>query len=120
MLEIKFWRIENSIAMKILEQGEEIERCGFVFKASNGITILSCHKPAIARDYIGKTNEYGLCIRGDNEDKDNNISTHDFDDVETAKRFLKMYVEATKEYNNSLSLQKSEDIGKDIEVVIAE
>lgn len=119
MLKVKFWRIENVLLMKILEQGNEIERCNFVFKASNGITILSCHKPAIARDYISRTNEYGLCIRGDNEDKDNNISTHNFGNVETAKRFLKIYVEAIKEYNNSLSLQKSGDIGKDIEVVIA-
>ncbi len=30
MLKIKFWRIENVLLMKVLEQGEEIKRGGIL------------------------------------------------------------------------------------------
>ena len=113
MLKIKFWRIENSIAMKVSNQGEEIKRGDFEFNASNGIIIKSNSHPQITKSY--------LYVRGNDISFDNNISTHDFENVETAKYFLKMYVEATNEYNNSLSLQKSEDKeNDDIEIVVAE
>lgn len=29
MLKIKFWRVENVLLMKVLEQGDEIKRGGF-------------------------------------------------------------------------------------------
>ena len=111
MLEIKFWRIENSIVMKVLNQGEEIERGNFEFKASNGIVIKSDNRPLIASNHF--------FVRGANKEFDNMTSADAWFSVETAKKTLKMYIEAIQEYNNSLSLQKSEDIGKDIEVVIA-
>ena len=112
MLKIKFWRIENSLAMKVLKQGEEITRGDFKFSASNGITIKSKSHPQITKSC--------LYVRGNDISLDKNIFTHDFDNVETAKYFLKMYVEATNEYNNSLSLQKSENKENDIEIVVAE
>ena len=53
MLKIKFWRIENSIAMKVSNQGEEIKRGDFEFNASNGITIKSNSHPQITKTYLG-------------------------------------------------------------------
>ena len=47
MLKIKFWRIENVILMKILEQGDEIERGNFGFEASNGVKLRSATYPQI-------------------------------------------------------------------------
>lgn len=112
MLKIKFWRIENSIAMKVLKQGEEIIRGNFEFKASNGITIKSNYCSQIAENY--------LYVRGDAISLDDNVITYDFCSIATSKKQLALYLEAIKEYNNSLLLQKSEDKENDIEIVIAE
>lgn len=33
MLKVKFWRVENVVLMKVIEQGEEIKRnCGEIYK----------------------------------------------------------------------------------------
>lgn len=112
MLKIKFWRIENSIAMKVLKQGEEIIRGNFEFKASNGITIKSNYCSQIAENY--------LYVRGNAISLDDDVTTYDFCSIATSKKQLALYLEAIKEYNNSLLLQKSEDKENDIEIVIAE
>ena len=111
MLKIKFWRIENFIVMKILEQGDEIERDNFRFKASNDIVFCSKKDPEICLT--------DLYLRGTNISNDNRCSAWSFTTSEKAKEMLKAYVEAVKEYNNSLP-QSTGYYVEDIETVIAE
>lgn len=118
MLKIKFWRIENTLFMQVLEQGEEIKREYFKFQASNHIEIISCQHPQIGQNMFGNINENMLYIRGKDDYEDNSIVAHTFNSVAIAEQFLKKYVEAIKEYNISLSSQEQ---GKeDIETIIAE
>ena len=114
MLKIKFWRIENVILMQILEQGDEIERGKrgkFEFKASNGVSLRSATNPAVSYDMI--------YLRGDSKELDETVSAYDCITNEGAKARLKAYIEAVKEYNNSLQHPAAEDV-EDIETVIAE
>lgn len=99
MLEIKFWRFGNSIVMKVLNQGEEIERGNFEFKASNGIVIKSDSCPSME----GKC----LFVRGSNKEFDDMTSADSWLSVETAKKALNMYIAAIQEYNSIVS--ESED-----------
>ncbi len=111
MLKIKFWRIENVILMKILEQGDEIERGKFEFEASNGMRLSSQTEPE-----IGDTK---IFLRGTNINRDKQVVKSCFYTPEKARIRLKAYVEAVKEYNNSLEHPTAEDV-EDIETVIAE
>ena len=111
MLKIKFWRIENVILMKILEQGNEIERGNFDFEASNGVSLRSRLEP--------ETRNKRIYLRGKDISKDTQIVNECFDTLKAAKELLKAYVEAIREYNNSLQYTTAEDI-EDIETVIAE
>ncbi len=110
MLKIKFWRIENIIFMKILEQGDEIERGNFEFKASNGIGLQSRLEPEIG--------DKRIFLRGTNYSRDKQVVNSYFDTSETARERLKAYIEAVKEYNSSYQ-PAAEDV-EDIETVIAE
>ena len=110
MLKIKFWRIENVILMKILEQGDEIERGNFSFKASNGVSLCSATNPAVSYDMI--------YLRGGSKELDETVSAYDCITNEGAKACLKAYIEAVKEYNDNLQHTSAEDI-EDIETVIA-
>lgn len=47
MLKIKFWRVENVLLMKVLEQGDGIKRGDFKFCASNGIEVKSISSPEL-------------------------------------------------------------------------
>ena len=111
MLKIKFWRIENVILMKILQQGDEIERGRFEFKASNGVSLRSATTPAAAYNII--------YLRGNSKESDETVSAYGCITNEGAKARLKTYIEAIKEYNNSLQHAAVEDV-EDIETVIAE
>ena len=108
MLEIKFTRIENSIVMKVLEQGEEIERGNFSFTASNDITIKSTNNPQMENN--------NLFVRGINTTPDAVTSSIDFPSVNFAKIYLKKYIEAIKEYN-SLVKPKNEEEMDDCETI---
>lgn len=112
MLKVKFWRIENSIAMKVSNQGEEIKRGDFEFNASNGITIRSSYRPQIAENY--------LYVRGDDISWDDSVITPDFYNVATSKKQLALYLEAIKEYNEILSSEGTDNEENDIEIVVAE
>ncbi len=111
MLKIKFWRIENVILMKILEQGDEIERGKFEFEASNGVDLGAQIEPQIGNKKI--------FLRGELINHDTQVVSKYFNTSEEAKERLKSYVEAIKEYNNSLQQPAAEDV-EDIETVIAE
>lgn len=111
MLKIKFWRIENVILMKILEQGDEIERGNFSFKASNGVSLCSGLVPEIADERI--------YLRGRDISQDTQVVNKFFDTSEEAKVCLKAYIEAVKEYNDNLQHTTTGCV-KDIETIIAE
>ena len=111
MLKIKFLRIENVIFMKILEQGDEIERGKFEFEASNGMRLSSQTKPEIG--------DKKIFLRGTNINWDEQVVNSYFGTSEKARERLKAHVEAVKEYNNSLEHPTAEDV-EDIETVIAE
>lgn len=111
MLKVKFWRVENVLLMKVLEQGDEIERGNFRFEASNGIIFESCETPSLPFQ-----NENRLCIRGEDTECDNDIVVHRFKSNTVAKQFLNRYIEAIKEYNDPY--QELED--EDMEIIVAE
>lgn len=112
MLKIKFWRIENILLMKVLEQGEEIKRGDFKFCASNGIKVMSICSPELTPAFIN--------IRGRAKEYDDNIVSRECINAGEAGAMLARYIEAVKEYNTSLSRKSNDkdDIG--IETVIAE
>lgn len=116
MLKVKFWRIENVLLMKVLEQGDEIKRGNFKFEASNGIIIESLERPSLISIYLSTGRR--LCIRGRIAKDDNNVAVAQFGSEKFAKESLNLYVEAIKEYNKSLSYQEQED--ENIEVIVAE
>lgn len=80
MLKIKFWRIENVLLMKVLEQGEEIKRGDFKFCASNGIKVMSICSPELTPAFIN--------IRGRAKEYDDNIVPRECINAEEAKAML--------------------------------
>lgn len=110
MLKIKFWRIENVLLMKVLEQGEEIKRGDFKFCASNGIEVKSLCRPELIPDII--------YVRGCEEEYDDNIVPCEYSNAEGAKEALARYIEAVREYNSTLPVENKDT--DDIEIVIAE
>lgn len=128
MLKIKFWRIENVLFMKILEQGEEIKRGDFIFATDNGIIIESTEYPRMGPKIYPNLNSgqqdlspKNLCVMGTLISSDDKIVMHRFNTVEEAKGFLKLYNDAIKEYNNFLSSStKKIEIEEDVEIVISE
>lgn len=91
MLKIKFWRIENVVLMKVLEQDEKLRGSGLVYRAKNGLEIRSAH--------IQEMTPSILYIRGDESDRDENIITQTYKKVDDAIKWYKKYTDAVKEYN---------------------
>lgn len=112
MLKVKFWRIENVVLMKILEQGDEIDRTCDAFYSDGNIRLISRRVPALCSDAI--------FVRGGNDRCDNNVSTKAFDTVEDAKTALSKYIHAISEYNRSLTETANPESDDDIETIIAE
>lgn len=111
MLKVKFWRIENVVLMKVLEQGAEIKRgCGKFFCAS-GIELCSYKKPLMISNEI--------FLRGESLENDRDIACQLFKSVDSAKEFTNNATKAIHAYNQSL-IKESEQISDDIETVIAE
>lgn len=110
MLKIKFWRVENVLLMKVLEQGDEIKRGDFKFCASNGIKVMSICSPELTPAFIN--------IRGRTEEYDDNIAPCEYSNAEGAKEALARYIEAVREYNSTLPVENKDT--DDIEIVIAE
>lgn len=110
MLKIKFWRIENVLLMKVLEQGDEIKREDFKFCASNGIEVRSVRNPQLFPKWI--------YLRGVCEKRNNMIACLELEDEKEAKSLLNDYIEAVREYNSTLPVENKDT--DDIEIVIAE
>lgn len=111
MLRVKFWRIENVVLMKVLEQDEDT-RGKLDFTASNGFRIRSRATPAL----VGLTE---IRVRGFARDADDRICIADYSGVESAKNFISRAKEAVAEYN---ATQKGAVIPTtdDVEITIAE
>lgn len=111
MLKVKFWRIENVVLMRVLEQGAEIERgCGKFFCAS-GIKLGSYTKPLIISNKI--------LLKGESLENDRDIACQQFKSVDSAKEFINDATKAVHAYNQSL-IKESEQISDDIETMIVE
>lgn len=115
MLKIKFWRIENVILMKVLEQGDGIEKnCGIVFEDKDTEICISslgypdCDKSRIfIRGYVDKDNDF--------------IATHRCKDIEEAKELLNRYVLTVKHYNESLIENNIDNLNNnEFECIVAE
>ena len=91
MLKIKFWRIENVLCMKILEQNKDIFNYDFIYIASNGLNICCLDYPEFVLD------EDCLYIRGEDTTYDNKVTACEFNTVEEAKKFLERCVFAINE-----------------------
>lgn len=111
MLKIKFWRIENVVLMKVLEQGEEIERGSGMFFCKNDFRLISGEFPA---EYMNE-----IYVRGNFVIADNAIRTRSCKSCDEAKEYIKVATEAIHAYNQSLA-EKPEPRSDDIEIVIAE
>lgn len=111
MLKIKFWRIENVIMMKVLEQGDEIKRGRGIFFQHEGVELRSCAYPCLY------TNEILVC--GHNQSQDNRCSSLELDNIEKAKSTLRKYIAVIKAYNQKLILSDERSEDDDIEVVVA-
>ena len=89
MLKIKFWKIENMICMKVLEQDKNIFYEGFEYKASNNINICSVTFPEIRK--------HSLFIQGTDKLKPNHVVSCEFSDSDEAQEYLDKYIFAINE-----------------------
>lgn len=111
MLKVKFWRIENVVLMKVLEQGEEIKRgCKEVFESVDFSIYSQCTPSMYAN---------GIYVRGSKMEDDNKVRYYCLSNCAEAKLYIERATEAIHEYNQSLS-KDPEQISDDIETVIAE
>ena len=89
MLKIKFWKIENMLCMKVLEQNKNIFNEGFEYKSSNNIYIYSETFPQIR--------PHDLFIQGTDKSKQNNVVSCEFSDSDEAQEYLDAYIFAINE-----------------------
>lgn len=112
MLKVKFWRIENVVLMKILEQGNEIIREYGYLGSYGDISLYSRVNPEINKDRI--------YVRGCDTRRDNDVSVATFLTVEEAKTALSKYIHAISEYNRTHAETAKPEPDDDIETIIAE
>lgn len=112
MLKVKFWRIENVVLMKILEQGDEIIREYGYLGSYGDISLYSRVNPEIYKDRI--------CVRGCDTLRDNTVSVETFLTVDEAKTALTKYINAIAEYNRTHVQTAKPESDDDIETIIAE
>jgi hypothetical protein len=89
MLKIKFWKIENMLCMKVLEQDENIFNVGFEYKSSNNIYIYSDVFPEIGKN--------SLFLQGTDKTKQNHVVSCEFSDSDEAQEHLDAYIFAINE-----------------------
>ena len=124
MLKVKFYQIENLVAMKILEQGEEIKRGvgKLYYDPEENFTIHSGSSPAITLCYddIG-SKIFMLFIRGCYEKNDTMLTSKCFDTTEEASDYIHRAAKSIKNYNNSLKVKSEIDNSNaEIKITITE
>ena len=91
MLKIKFWRIENVVLMKILEQDENLRKKTDWRDSETGIRIKSINSPVLSY--------YTIYIRGKMYEDDNLISSYSYETEKEAIKALKDIAIAIKNFN---------------------
>lgn len=111
MLKVKFWRLENVVLMRILEQGEEIRRGGGKFFEYKNFILTSAGCPVISN----------LClnVRGCHKEDDNKIAICNFETSEEARDYIILATKTIHAYNKSFEEDSTID-DYEIEAVIAE
>ena len=101
MLKIKFWRVENVVLMKVLEQGDEIKRnCGEIYK--DPYTEISIWSEDCPRIYSN-----AISIQGSFKDCDELVVCQQFSSIFNAENFYKKAIQTVQDYNSSCSRKKS-------------
>ena len=109
MIKAKFWRIENIVLMKILEQEE------FKSNTKDPSTYISRKNEIFIRTGLAPNiNLSTLFVRGELKDRDNFVVSEDFNSESEAKNYLKRYIEAIKEYNLHYEKITEETDGDDV------
>lgn len=109
MLKVKFWRIENVVAMKVLEQPSGTRGKNVIFE-NDDFQLVSELNPEIAE---------GVCyLRGTNRAEDHFVVSGTFDSIDRAKTYIKRATETICKYNESIGELVNMD-KDDIEVSIA-
>lgn len=125
MLRVKFWRIENVVLMKVLEQGDEIARGKGVFFESDCSFVLSSHdEPRMFQENIrGEVGCIGIknyiFVGGTSCEFDNKVVAYELGNELDAVRFYDGAINAIKQYNRRINPVDNSDI-QEIESVIAE
>lgn len=110
MLKIKFWRLENIIFMKILEQDENLRGMGDWVDAETGLVIKSVNTPDLAHNTI--------FIRGVIGDDDNKISVCQYETEKKAIQELKKIGTAIKNFNIQYNTNGDQELENEIEQYI--
>lgn len=116
MLKVKFWRIENVVLMKVLEQGDEIER-GLIDFFDDKVTNINLSSDNRPRIFLGFDDTRHIYVRGKDDSSDYNVVSIDFDTIADAKEFYHNAIKTIKDYNKYI---KSKPISNQIESTIAE
>ena len=98
MLKVKFWKIENVVLMKVLEQGNEICRgAGIFYKdKETGLTLASSLYVAISRDV--------LYVKGEKRQDDNNIVTRNLNTITESNDFYNRAIKKEWDASHSFPL----------------
>lgn len=116
MLRIKFIQVENALCAKILEQDIVEPRNtldNILFTASNGFELRTYGYPEMCLD-----SNY-LYLRGFREEYDHLVFCSEGEDTEKVSKYIQNALFAIKEYNETVSVKKDDDIIK-IETFTAE
>lgn len=111
MLKIKFWKLENVVCMKILEQTENL----IGTFANDEISSVSLHAEYEPEIY----NENSIYLRGTNNNNDNKVSCYEFYTAEQAQKFINEAMKIIKHYNKTFKTNKDEENSNLIEEFIA-
>ena len=99
-LKIKFWQIENVVAMKVLDQDKKLRNKGEVF---NNLEMTIC-----SNDYPAMTFE-NIFIRGKVKERDDEVSCTSFSSIKNATTYIEKCQELISDYNNTILDEEEEE-----------
>jgi hypothetical protein len=112
-LKVKFWRIENVVLMKVLEQDEALRHVADFWKdKETGFTITSSVSPCFIPDL--KT----IYVRGADNSRDNDIFVIVYDNCFKAIEGLNNIMRTIDNFNMSLTTSAKDDVCNDVEVYV--
>ena len=90
MIKVKFWRLENVLVAKVLEQPEETREAGALISVGD-YEIYSVARPEISNK--------ALYLRGRGKELDNNYCAYAYNNAEEAKQALEGFKTCIEKYN---------------------